>query len=204
MLTTLRTGALTLSSVQYKFDANKRLTIKLTTTGNHLLYGDVNIILANVLDINIYDKDSLLVEDFFNDTFLFSRTGATTLEYSVEINSGIAQATSFTTLTNNGSAITATVANSSIDLNAGSYNFALLDTADSEFSTSTISIKQLDLGGTGVDGVESVFDELGNGDYLSINGEDLTFDFPARVSIKDNDAGTTNIPILITSNYGRR
>jgi hypothetical protein len=204
MLTTLRTGALTLTSAQYKFEANKRLTIKLTTTGNHLLYGDVNITLANVLDINIYDKDRLLVEDYFNATFLFSRTGAATLEYSVEITSGIDQSLDFATLTNNGSAITATVANASINLGAGSYNFALLDTSDSEFSTSTISVKQLNLGNTGLDGVESVFDELGEGDFLSINGEDLTFDFTAQVSIKDNDAGTTNIPILITSNYGRR
>jgi hypothetical protein len=203
MLTTLRTGALTLTAVQYKF-INGILTIKLTTDGSHKLYGNVNITLANVLDINIYDKDRLLVEDFFNATFLFSRTGATTLEYSVDINSGIAQSADFTTLTNNGSAITATVANASINLGAGNYNFALLDTADSEFSTSTIAIKQLDLGNTGIDGVESVFDELGEGDFLSINGEDLTFDFTAQVSIKDNDAGTTNIPILITSNYGRR
>ena len=197
MITTLRTGALTLSSVQYKFDANKNLTIKLTTSSAHKLYGDVKITLANVADINIYDQNGLLVEDFFNDTFSFTRTGATTLEYTQKINSGIAQTETFATLTNNGSAITATAANSSFDLAIGTYNFYLLDTADSNFSTSTISIKQLNIGGTGVDGIEAEYNEDGTGDLLSINGRELTFKFAARVSIKDNDAGVTNIPLVI-------
>ena len=197
-VTTLRTGALTLTSVQYKFDASKRLTIKLTTTGSHLLYGDVNITLANVKDINIYDKDGVLVEDFFNSTFSFVRTAATTLEYSQVINSGVTQSESFATLDNNGSAITVTVANSSFDLEAGTYNFNLLDTADSEFSTSKVSIKQIDIEATGADGVESLFDELGaTADYLSINGQDLTFQTTARVSLNANDAGVTNIPLVI-------
>jgi len=111
----------------------------------------------------------------------------------------VAQTESFATLSEDGSAITATVANTSIDLDKGVYDFFLLDTSDSEFSTSKISIKQIDLYNSGVDGVESIFDELGEGDYLSINGADLSFDLDCRVSIKDNDAGTTNIPILIVS-----
>lgn len=197
-VTTLRTGALTLTSVQYKFDESKRLTIKLTTTGSHKLYGDINVALANVKTINIYDKDGVLVENFFNDTFSFVRTGATTLEYNQIINSGITQSEYFATLDNNGSAITATVSNSSFDLEAGTYNFNLLDTADSEFSTSKVSIKQIDIEDTETDGVESLFDELGaTTDYLSINGQDLTFQTTARVSLNANDAGVTNIPLVI-------
>lgn len=202
MITTLRTGTLTLDAVQYKFDANKRLTIRLITDGAHKLYGDVNITLTNVADINIYDQSGLLVEDFFNDTFLFTRTGATTLEYSQVINSGVAQTESFETLANNGSAITATVANSSFDLPAGTYNFLLLDTADSVFSISSISIKQLNIGNSGVDGVESLFyeedDFNANPKEFSINNVDLTFKFPARVSINSDDSGVTNIPLIIT------
>jgi hypothetical protein len=198
MLTTLRTGSLTLSSVQYKFDANKKLRIKLTASSAHKLYGDVNITLANVKNINIYDKNGLLVEDYFNRTFKFIRTDSTTLEYSETINSGVAQTESLATLANNGSSITATIANSSVDLERGIYNFLLLDTVDSDFSTSKISIKLLNLDNTDIDGIESVFNELGDTNYLSINNQDLTFDLSARVSIKDNNAGTTNIPLLIT------
>lgn len=198
MLTTLRTGNLTLSSVQYKFDANKRLVIKLTTDGNHKLYGEVNITLANVKAINIYKEDYSLSEDYFNNSFKFERTSATTLEYSETIKSGVTQTESFATLEDNGSDIEATVANSYVDLESGTYNFLLLDTADSEFSTSTIAVKQTDLYGTGVDGLESIFDEDGAGDYLSINNQDLTFDYAARVSINSDDSGVTNIPLLIT------
>lgn len=204
MLTTLRTGSLTLSSIQYKFDNNNFLTIKITASSAHKLYGDIKITLANVDTFNITRKDKKVYNDYLNNTFLFSRTGATTLEYKEQILNGITKSDSFITLPNNGSAITATIANSFVDLAVGTYNFALLDTVDSEFSTSNIAIKQLNLANTSINGVESVFDELGEGDYLSINGQDLTFDFIARVSINNDVTGTTNIPILITNNYGRR
>lgn len=197
MITTLRTGALTLSSVQYKFDANKLLTIKLTTTGDHKLYGDVNIALANVLDINIYNKDGVLIEDFFNNTFSFSRIGASTLEYSTQINSGVAQSEVFTTLSDSGSAITATVANNSFSLERGTYNFTLIDSVDSVFSTSRVGIREVNIGGNGINGIQAEYDELGVGAYLSIHDEDLTFIYGAEVSIVSN-SGTTNIPLIIT------
>jgi len=196
-ITTLRTGALTLDTVKYKFNADGYLTIEIRTDADHGIYGEVNVTLANVKDLNVYDIDGNLVEDFFNNTFLFKKYSDDRLVYTQRIRSGIAQSESLITLTNNGSAIEATVANSSIDLAAGTYNFNLLDTDDSEFSTSLISIKQLNLGSTDVDGIESVFDEAGDGDYLSINGQDLTFQTTARVSLKDDDSGTTNIPLVI-------
>lgn len=196
-VTTLRTGALTLGTVKYKFNADGYLAIELTTDGSHKLYGDVNITLANVVVTNIYDLNGNVVEDFFNDTFSFTRVSATKLTYAQKIKSGIAQSESFITLDNDGTDIEATVANSSFELAAGTYNFSLIDTADSDFSTSTISIKQLNLGYTGIDGLESIFNEEGAGDSVSINGQDLTFQVSARVSIKDNDAGVTNIPLVI-------
>lgn len=199
MLTTLRTGSLTLSSVQYKFDANKKLTIKLTAPSSHKLYGDVKVTLANVKDINIYLSDASLSEDFFNTTFTFTRTGSTTLEYSQTINSGIAQTESFATLPNNGSSITATIANSYVNLNeSGVYNFLLLDTADTEFSTSKVSIQQLNVGNSTIAGIESLFNEEGDADYLSINNQDLYLDYATRISINADVSGTTNIPLLIT------
>lgn len=197
-LTTLRTGALTLTSIQYKFDANKRLTIKITSTGDHKLHGNTNIVLANAKSINIYNKDGSLVSDYFNNTFSFKRTGATTLEFSEIINSGMPQSEAFATLENNGSSITATISNSSFILSPGIYNFLLLDTADTVFSTSTISIKQNNIEGYGLDGVESIFDEDGAADYPSINNQDLTFIFSVTVSIKNDVSGTTNIPLIVS------
>lgn len=200
MITTLRTGALSLSSVQYKFDASGRLTIKITTSAAHLLHGDINITLANVLDINIYKNDGSLEEDFFNKTFLFSRTGATTLEYSEQINSGIAQSESFATLVNNGSAITATVANSSISVENGDYIVKLVS-SDTEFSTSQVSVIEKNLIDN-LDGVEQVFYRVDN---LSVSPAQYTlneqvFSFQTNVlfSIKNNNAGVTNIPLIIT------
>jgi hypothetical protein len=194
--TTLRTGVLTLASAQYSIDQNYNLTIKLTASSAHKLYGSVNITLANV-NLGVNGKE----EGFLNDTLSFTRTGTSTLEYTTKISNINAQI-GLTTLPNNGSAITATVANSSFDLAAGTYNFLLLDTADSVFSTSAISIKQLNLGGIGVDGVESLFyeedDFTVDPKQFSINNVDLTFKFPARVSINADVSGTTNIPLIIS------
>lgn len=199
MLTTLRTGALALDiAVQYKFSAaDKKLTIRLTSDGNHKLYGDLNIALSNADEINIKRPDGSLVEDYFNKTFKFSRVSSTVLEYSEIIESGITIAENFSNLPDNGDAIEATIANDSFDLPAGRYNFLLLDTADSNFSTSKISIKLLNIGKTGVDGLESLFNKDGSSDYLSINNRDLLFSYPARISIKNDNSGVTNIPLMI-------
>ena len=194
MITTLRTGALSLSSVKYSFSANSRLTIEITTSANHKLYGDVKIDLSNVQVVNIYDNNNVLIENFFNKTFLFSRQSETKLVYSQNIRSGIAQSDILIPLENNGSSIIATVNNASIDLPAGSYNFLLLN-ADTEFSTSRIGIKQLNIAGS-VDGIQSEYDNAGNADYLSINDLDASFKYEARVSIVSNTENT-NIPLII-------
>lgn len=196
-VTTLRTGALTLDAVKYKFNVDGYLMIELTTDGVHKLYGNVNITLNNTKATNIYDLNGNLFEDFFNDTFSFVATETTKLIYSQKIKSGVVQSESFITLADNGSSITATAANSSFDLPAGTYNFNLLDTADSTFSTSTLSVKRLNVGVTGIDGLESVFDGVGTGEYPCINGQDLTFLDTARVSLKNNNSGVTNIPLVV-------
>ena len=202
MITTLRTGLLTLSTVEYKFDSAKRLTIKLTTTSDHLLWGDVNIVLANALDIDIFKENRVLAEDFFNSNFLFTRTSATTLEFSLIINANnpnITQSDNFITLDNNGSSITATVDNASIFLGLGSWNFLLIDT-DTNFSTSTIGITQTNVGKTGVDGVQAEYNRDGAGNVFSINDIDLTFKSTARVELINDVSGITNIPLVIARN----
>jgi len=199
MITTLRTGALALTSAQYKFGADKNLTIRLTASAAHKLYGDVNITLANVLATNIFQKDGAMIENYFNRTLKFTRISATQLEFSEVIDRGIAASETFANLTNNGSAITATIANASFDLPAGTYNFLLLDSADSVFSTSKIQSQILDVEGTGEAGVARVFDQVGEGDFLSINGLDLQFSYPAQISLLENNAGITNIPLVINA-----
>jgi hypothetical protein len=201
MITTLRTGSLTLDiAVQYKFTtADKKLTIRLTSDGNHKLYGDVNIALSNAQIINVTKKDGAYAPDFFNKTFKFSKISNTELEYSEIIVAGIALSEDFQNLPDNGSAVQAQIANSSFDLPAGRHSFFLLDSEDSNFSTSTISIKQMNISGSGVDGIESVFDKLGDGDSLSINNQDLYFSYSTRISIKNDNSGVTNIPLVINS-----
>jgi len=189
IVTTLRTGALTLLSVQYKFELGV-LSVRFTTDGAHKLYGNVDITLANVQN------------SFFNQTLSFKRESADQLIYSSQVDAGVTPSTEWVTLPNNGTAITATVANSFIDLPINNYNFLLLDTVDSNFSTSSISIKQTNIGFTGVDGLEA---ELWGAEDLtatppkySINNADLSFDYPVRVSIKNNNPNVTNIPLIIT------
>lgn len=202
IVTTLRTGALTLLSVQYKFEFNQ-LTVRLNTDGGHKLHGNVKITLANVKNMNItLLNQSGFVTDYFNDTFEFKRVDADTLEFSVAVSNGITESSSFTTLENNGTAITATVANSYVDLPAGKYNFLLADTADSDFSTSSISIKQTNIGFAGLNGLEAqlwgVENFTADPKKFSINNADLSFDYPVRVSIKNNNPNVTNIPLTIT------
>ena len=197
MITTLRTGALALTSAQYKFGADKTLTIRLTASAAHKLYGDVNITLANVLAINIFQKDGAMIADYFNRTLKFTKISDTQLEFSEVIDRGIAASETFANLTNNGSAITATIANASFDLPTGNYNFLLLDSADSVFSGATIEAKLLNIGKTGENGIPAVFDETGEGEYFSINNQDLQFSYPARISLVNNNVGVTNIPLII-------
>lgn len=200
MITTLRTGALTLdNAVEYKF-ADNLLTIRITTNGAHKIYGKTNIALTEAEAITIKKKDGSQVADYFNKTFAFSRVSATELEFSEEIESGIAASAVFDDLpTADADPIVATVANSSFDLAAGTYNFLLLDSADSVFSGATIGIKLLNVGQTGEDGIEAEFDEEGEADLLSINNQDLHFNYGARVSLLNNNAGVTNIPLIINN-----
>ncbi len=91
MLTTLTNRALALDiGAEYKFDAaTKKLTIKLTSDGDHKVYGDVNIALTGAEEIDIYKKDGALAADYFNSTFKFSRTADDELEYSEIIDRGV-------------------------------------------------------------------------------------------------------------------
>ena len=197
-ITTLRTGSLTLSAVEYKFDANKRLSIKLTTDGAHKLYGDVNIILANVLSISIYDNRGALIENFFNNNFSFSAISSDTLEYSQVINSGVEQSETFVALADNGSDITATVDNDEIQIPTGKYTFKLIATEDTVFDGALVTFQELNIASIGeasYDGVMDFFAETTAGNYQTVDNQELTFQFEAKMALS-NKGSNTNIPIL--------
>jgi len=202
MLTTLRTGALALTSVQYKFDANNRLTVKITTNGNHGLFGDGLITLANVLNISVYGSTNELITNYFNKTLSFKAISPDALEFYSEISSGLTQSEVFVTLPNSGLNITATVANDVIVLTAGNYNFSLIDVAVTNFSTSSIKIKYKDIANSGEDGESSFFYKQDNFEAtpkeFGINGQVLNFIYPVEVSIYQNNPNVTNIPLVIT------
>lgn len=315
MITTLRTGAMVLASAEYKFTADKVLTIRLTALEAHKLYGDINITLSGADDIDIYSKTGALIEDYFNRTFKFTRISATVLEFSEIIDRGVELTESFVslgdvavqasgsveitdyanlvsgtddvikigetaftaqegaategeatfqaatdndttaaslaaqinahatagalvkatvedavitltaiavgtggnsialsytdndsnvgavvsgeTLENGAGGLEAAIANSYVDIAAGKYDFFLLDTEESVFSGATIGIKANDVAGTGIAGVEMEFDEEAGETLESINGKTLILPYASRISLKTNDAGVTNIPLVI-------
>jgi len=199
MLTTLRTGALTLEiAAQYKFLASsKKLTIKLTSVSGHKLYGDIKITLSNAEVVAIKKRDGAIVSDYFNRTFLFTKTGENSFEYNEFIHSGIAASETFIDLPDNGDPVEAFIDNELVDIPSNKYDFFLLDSADTVFSTSKVSIKYPNVGSSGVAGIESLFDEDGAGDLLSINGLTFSFAYTVRIGLSGNVAGTTNIPLVI-------
>lgn len=199
MLTTLATGSITLDEVvKYKFSAaDKKLVVRLISDGNHKLWGNVKIALTNADVIAITLPDGSQIADYFNRTLTFKRISSTELQFEQVINGGIDIAEDWTALPEGESAVEADVDNDSVDLSKGNYSFFLLDTEDLDFSDSLISIKATDIAGSGVGGVESVFDQDGDSDYLSINGAELVLPFDSTISLKDDDSGVTNIPLVI-------
>lgn len=122
--TTLMQATLSLTSIQYKYDASQsnpsKLTIKITTTSANGIYGTVKVQLANVKN---YKVDA--VENYFNTTLLnFTRTGTDTLESVIDWQTtnfatqkqDLNDSNVFQTLPNNGSAITAQVQNTSFTI----------------------------------------------------------------------------------------
>lgn len=200
-LTTLTQRALTGITVKYKFFKNK-ITLIIETASDHNLFGEVNIILANVQSINIYQDGETLLEDAFNNTFLFEAVSKTRLEHTFDAVSGFnPQQDLEIILPNNGSFITANVDNLTFDLIKGTYFFKLLDVASKNFDGSFVSVKEKNLvkiGDDNYDGIQEDFDENGDTfDYLSIDGQQLTFHFVTEVSSTVGDTNNTNIPLLV-------
>ena len=200
MLTTLTNRLLADTTVSYKFFDNK-LTIIIDTDAAHNVYGSVNITLANAETQNVYTNAGTLVEDVFNDTFLFTATSTTRLEHSFVMVNGLTPSISEIEMPNDGSDITATVDNLLLSIEKGTYFFKLLDVASTVFDGSLVSIQEQGIAfmdSVKYDGVVEDFDEEGlTSLYESIDGQELTFHFPADITSTIGDTNATNIPLLI-------
>ncbi len=197
MLLTLSNRSLADFTVKYEFFENK-LTLIVETDNPHKIYGKTKITLTNCQDKNIYTDYETVVEDFFNDTHEVEAVSTTRLEKTIVCYRGFPHSAEEIEVQNNGSSITAAITNSSVYLEPGKYNFLLLDSEDTEFSTSKISIEQTNIANTGLSGIGALFNESGAGDYPSINNSDLTFTNKVLISLHEDDEGVTNIPLFIT------
>lgn len=197
--TTLKTGSISIDSLEYKFDADKNLTIKINTSSDHLIVGEVYATLANVEEKNIYDNNLNLIEDIFNNTFLFKATSKTSLEHVVKIKSGLIQTENFLTLNDNGTDITVDIENDSIELDAGVYLFKLTNEINTDFDGATIKISELKVSSDGEEFYSGFSKEYSDDDselYDSIDDQELTFDYKVRIEL-NNATSNTNIPLVI-------
>ena len=198
MLTTFANRSLTSFAVKYQF-FNDKLKIIIITDAAHKLYGDVNITLANCESKNVYSDAATLIEDVFNNTFLFSATSTTRLEHTFACSNGFNPSVSEITVSDDGSAITAVVDNLLLEIEKGNYCFKLLETADSVFSTALVNFQEqeiITINSVSYDGKIDTYAETADSAYEAIDNQELSFDFKTEISITD-DTATTNIPMLI-------
>lgn len=196
MLTTLTQRDLSSFTLKYKF-LNRKLSLYIDVPAGHELFGDVNIELSNCQSINIYNSLGILVEDVFNDTFLFKAISSTRLEYSIGCNSGLPESVAEVAVSDNGSAIEASVANSSVTIPSGKYIFKLLDTDLTDFDGALITFKESNIasvGETSFSGLTDQFAQVDGDVNQSIDNEELTFDFDAVMGLSGIGADT-NIAI---------
>jgi len=198
MLTTLANRLLADTTVSYKFFNNK-LTIIVDTDAAHDLFGEVNITLANCAASNIYTDNATLVQNVFNDTFLFEAKSDTRLEHSFACVRGFDQKDVEVEITNNGSAITATVDNLSITFEKGKYSFKELDVASKDYDGALINLQEKTItaiGATNYNGEVDLYAETADETYDNIDNQELSFDFSFELSTS-GETLDTNIPLLI-------
>lgn len=205
MLTTLTQRLLTGAIPKYKF-FNKKLHIFIDIEAGHAILGEVNVNLANIQSLNVYNNQTL-IENFFNGTFKFEAISDTRLESIHDITSGFEPSLNEIDLDDNGEdEILITVDNIVVKLPAGEYVFKLIDTEISNFDNAKITLKEKNIakiGESSLDGVEDIFSEntfvdVDSKTYQTIDNQELTFDFTAVVGLL-NKGDDTNIPLLINN-----
>lgn len=185
MLTTLTQRDLSSFTLKYKF-INRKLSLYIDVAAGHKLFGDVNIELTNCKSINIYNSLGSLVENVFNNTFLFKATSDTRLEYSLGCNSGLPESTAEVSVSNNGSAIEASVDNISVTIPSGKYIFKLIDTDLTDFDGALVTFKESNIASVGetyFNGLTDQFDQVDGEVNQSIDNQELTFNFNAIMGV---------------------
>lgn len=199
MLTTFASRSLLNFTVKYKFLDNK-LTLILITDDTHKIYGKTKITLANCQNKNIYTGYETLVEDFFNDTHEFEAVSTTRLEKTIECFRGFTPSADEVEVLNNGSAITAQIDNLNKNLEAGRYEFKLIDSADSVFDGALVNFQEIKvgkIGNTDLSGLIDTYAEIDSADYESIDNQELTFNYLTELLISDETANTNIVMQII-------
>lgn len=200
MITTLTSRELTGTNIKFSF-IDKTLRIVIQTAEPHKVFGQVNITLSNASIITAYKLDRTLIDDLFNQTFKFTAISAVELESIIPLLSGVSQTVELVLIPTS-SAVVANIDNLSVDIPRGIYTFRLINSVDSVFASGDlIAIQELSIasvGGTLFDGKIDYFDENGD-NQASINGQELTFDYNAKVTV-DNAVPSplTNIAMVIS------
>jgi hypothetical protein len=199
MLLTFANRSLSNFTVKYKFLDNK-LTLILITDAAHKIYGKTKITLANCQNTNIYTNYETLVEDFFNDSHEFLAVSTTRLEKTIDCYRGFVPSAEEVEVADNGSAITAEIDNLSQSLEAGRYEFKLIDSADSVFDGAFVNFQEIKvgkIGNTDLSGLIDTYAELDSADYESIDNQELTFNYLTELSISDETANTNIVMQII-------
>lgn len=198
MLSTFSNRSLADFTVKYKFFQDK-LTLILITDAAHKIYGKTKITLANCQNTNIYTGFETLVEDFFNDTHEFEAVSDVRLEKTIDCVRGFFASVDEVEVDDNGSAITAEIDNLTQNLEAGRYEFKLIDSADSVFDGALVNFQEIRVGTIGGDNLSGIIDTYSEEDsdtYDSIDNQELTFNYLTELSIS-GETGNTNIVMQI-------
>lgn len=197
MLTTLTQRALVDFVVKYQFFNNK-LTLIIETDAAHNVLGSVNVELADCEFATVYTDVHTVLEDVFNRTYSFTAVSDTRLECSLAAVNGFNPSIEEITVGDNGDSITATIDNIEISIPKGKYTFKLIDTAASVFDGALITFQELNIASIGevsYDGDMDSFAETTEGSYQTVDNQELTFQFSAKMALS-NQGSNTNIPIL--------
>lgn len=196
MLLTFANRTLSNFTVKYKFLDNK-LTLILITDAPHEVYGKTKITLANCQNTNIYTDYETLVENFFNATHEFEAVSDVRLEKTIVCYRGFQPSANEVVVTNNGSSITAEIDNLIQNLEAGRYEFKVIDASDFDGALVNFQeIKIAKIGSTDLAGLIDTYAESDSADYESIDNQELTFNYLTELSISD-DTTNTNIALQI-------
>jgi hypothetical protein len=197
MLLTFANRSLADFTVKYRFFENK-LTLIIDTDNAHEVFGKTKITLAGYAVSNIYTDYETVIADFFNSTHEVEAVSTTRLEKTIECYRGFhasADEVEVETLEDP----TAEIDFLSQNLEAGRYEFKLINSEDNVFDGALVNFQEKRLGlidDTYLSGLIDTYAETADEDYESIDNQDLTFNTLTEMSIS-GESSDTNIFIQV-------